>query len=187
MVIGVISRLAWQKGMDLLLASVPLCVEQGVQIALLGAGDAGLEAGFLAVAGPRVGVRIGYDEGLAHLIQGGADVICVPSRYEPCGLTQLCALRYGALPLVGRVGGLADTVIDANEMALDAGVGTGFVFCPVTIDALRSAVRRAATVWRDRAAWGMLQRNAMRSEVGWERPARRYAALYRDVGRRAAA
>ena len=183
LVIGVISRLAWQKGMDLLLDAVALCVRLGAQIALLGAGDAGLEAGFLAAAGPRVGVRIGYDEGLAHLIQGGADVICVPSRYEPCGLTQLCALRYGALPLVARVGGLADTVIDANEMALDAGVGTGFVFSPVGVDGLGSAVRRAVTVWRDRAAWGGLQRNAMRTEVGWERPARRYAAVYREVER----
>lgn len=184
MVIGVINRLAWQKGMDLLLASLPVSVELGVQIALLGAGDADLEAGFLAAQRNdpgRVGVRIGYDEALAHLIQGGADVLCVPSRYEPCGLTQLCALRYGALPLVARVGGLADTVIDTNEMALAAGVGTGFMFSPVSADAMQSAIRRASIVWDDRTAWRRLQRNAMSMDVSWQHPARQYAALYRDV------
>ena len=184
MVIGVISRLAWQKGMDLLLGSVPFCLQLGVQIALLGAGDADVESGFLAAQRReprRIGVRIGYDEALAHLIQGGADVLCVPSRYEPCGLTQLCALRYGALPLVARVGGLADTVIDANEVALAAGVGTGFVFSPVSGDAIQSAIRRASIVWRDRAAWHALQQNAMRIDVSWQRPAQHYAALYRSL------
>ncbi len=184
MVIGVISRLAWQKGMDLLLGSLTFCLQLDVQIALLGAGDADLEFGFLAAERNdpgRVGVRIGYDEALAHLIQGGADVLCVPSRYEPGGLTQLCALRYGALPLVARVGGLADTVIDANEMALAAGVGTGFVFSPVSINAVQSAIRRASVVWRDHVAWRSLQQNAMGTDVSWQHPARRYAALYRDV------
>ena len=170
--------------MDLLLGSLTFCLQLDVQIALLGAGDADLEFGFLAAERNdpgRVGVRIGYDEALAHLIQGGADVLCVPSRYEPGGLTQLCALRYGALPLVARVGGLADTVIDANEMALTAGVGTGFVFSPVSIDAVQSAIRRAYVVWRDHVAWRSLQQNAMSTDVSWQHPARRYATLYRDV------
>lgn len=184
MVIGAISRLAWQKGMDLLLASLPFRAQLGAQIALLGAGDANLESGFLSAQRNdpgRIGIRIGYDEALAHLMQGGTDVLCVPSRYEPCGLTQLCALRYGALPLVARVGGLADTVIDANEMALASGVGTGFVFSPVTTDALQSAIHRASVAWRDRTAWRNLQQNAMSTNVSWRHPARHYAALYRDV------
>jgi starch synthase len=120
---GVISRLSWQKGLDLLLGSLPRLLAAGADLVLLGSGDAALEDGFLAAASAapgRIGVKIGYDEGLAHLIQGGTDAILVPSRFEPCGLTQLCALRYGAAPVVSRVGGLNDTVIDANEMALAA-------------------------------------------------------------------
>ncbi len=183
---GVISRLAWQKGMDLLLAVLPALIDAGVQLAVLGAGEPTLEDGFTAAAGAhsgRVGVRLGYDEALAHLIQGGADLILVPSRFEPCGLTQLCALRYGAVPLASRVGGLADTVIDTNEMALAAGVGTGFVFSPVSVEALESALRRAAEAWRDQSTWRTLQRNGMASDVSWKRPAAHYAALYRQVAR----
>ena len=107
----------------------------------------------------------------------------VPSRFEPCGLTQLCALRYGALPIVARVGGLNDTVIDANEMALAAGVATGFQFAPVDSDSLALAVARTDAVWRDRALWRRLQRNAMSAPVGWARPSRQYAALYRSLAR----
>src|SRR5213079_791069 len=104
---------------------------------LLGSGDRSLENGFVAAArrAPgRIGALIGYDEPLAHLIQGGADALLVPSRFEPCGLTQLCALRYGAIPVVSRIGGLADTVIDANEMAVAAGVCTGVQFAPATTE-----------------------------------------------------
>ena len=132
--------------MDLLLASLPAVLGDGAQLALLGAGDKALEAGFAAAAAlqpGRVATVIGYDEALAHLIQGGVDALLVPSRFEPCGLTQLCALRYGAIPVVARVGGLADTVIDANEMALAAGAGTGVQFAPVTrgTSSSRSAAR----------------------------------------------
>ena len=94
---------------------------------------------------------IGYDEPLAHLLQGGADALLVPSRFEPCGLTQMCALRYGAIPVVARVGGLADTVVDASEMALAAKAGTGVQFAPVTRDALTTAIERTLALWRDRA------------------------------------
>ena len=128
-----------------------------------------------------VGVIFGYDEGLAHLIQGGCDALLVPSRFEPCGLTQLCAMRYGALPVVARVGGLCDTVIDANEMALAAGVGTGFQFAPVTTEMLGAAILRALSVWQQPDVWRRLQRNAMQTDVSWRRPAARYAALYREV------
>ena len=129
---------------------------------------------------------IGYDEALAHLMQGGVDALLVPSRFEPCGLTQLCALRYGAMPVVARVGGLADTVIDANEMALAAGVGTGVQFAPVDARAPRARDRAARSrCGATPAAWRRLQARAMATDVGWRRPAKQYAALYRELVARA--
>src|SRR5689334_9761642 len=178
---GVISRFSVQKGIDLILAALPTLVSAGAQLALLGSGDAALEAALRAAAGPDIGVQIGYDESLAHLIQGGCDALLVPSRFEPCGLTQLCAMRYGALPVVAHVGGLCDTVIDANEMALAEGIGTGFHFSPVTSEMLAATILRVDGVWRQPEIWRQLQRNAMRTDVSWRRPAARYAALYREV------
>jgi len=183
-IFGVVSRLSWQKGLDLLLDRLPAIVAGGGQLAMLGSGEPGLAGGFAHATvahGGRVGMVNGYDEALAHLIQAGSDVILVPSRFEPCGLTQLCALRYGALPLVARVGGLTDTVIDANEVALAAGTGTGVQFNPVTGDAFESALNRTFDLWRDRPAWKKLQKNAMKSDVSWTRPAAAYARLYRAL------
>ena len=182
--VTVVSRLAWQKGMDLLLAALPRLLGEGGQLALLGAGDATLQAEFTAAAQRypgRVGVVLGYDEGLSHLLQGGADAILIPSRFEPCGLTQLYGLRYGTVPIVARVGGLADTVIDANDMALAAGVATGFQFTPVTVDALGAALSRAMRCYRDLPTWRAMQKRGMAAEVGWRRPAMQYAALYRSL------
>ena len=105
----------------------------------------------------------------------------MPSLFEPCGLTQLCAMRYGALPVVAHVGGLCDTVIDANEMALAAGIGTGFHFAPVQTEMLEAAILRALSVWRQPDVWRRLQHNAMRTDVSWRRPAARYAALYQGA------
>jgi starch synthase len=122
---------------------------------------------------------------VAHLIQGGSDAILVPSRFEPCGLTQLCALRYGAVPVVARVGGLADTVVDANEMALASGAATGIQFNPVTLDALQTALRRTAEIYRDRAAWDRMVLAGMATDVSWRRPARRTAELYRLAAKHA--
>jgi len=181
---GVISRVTWQKGLDLLLANLSGLLGLGAQLALLGIGERGLEDAFTAAAAAhpgRLASVIGYDETLAHQIQGGADALLVPSRFEPCGLTQLCGLRYGALPVVARVGGLADTVIDANEAALAAGTGSGVQFAPVTPEMLAVAIQRAASLWREPATWRRLQRNAMRADVSWRRPAARYAALYRAL------
>ena len=181
---AVISRLTLQKGMDLLLAALPVLLAEGGQLAVLGAGAAEIEQGFRAAAAAhpgRVGCFVGYDEGLAHLLQGGADALLVPSRFEPCGLTQLCALRYGAVPVVARVGGLADTVIDASPMALAAGAATGVQFAPVTAEMLEAGIRRAASLHRMPLAWQRLQRNGMATDVSWRDPARRYAALYREV------
>lgn len=182
---GVVSRLSWQKGLDLLLECLPVLTGTGGQLALLGSGDAAIEAAFSAAAAmapSQVACVVGYDEGLAHLIQGGADAILVPSRFEPCGLTQLCALRYGAVPIVARVGGLADTVIDANPMALTAGVATGVQFAPVTATALAGAIRRALALWERPALWTMLRKNGLRADLSWSRPAAAYAALYRELG-----
>jgi starch synthase len=179
---GVVSRLSEQKGLDLLLGELPSLLADGAQLALLGAGDRGLEAAFrasMSVYPGQVGCFFGYDEALAHQIQGGSDALLVPSRFEPCGLTQLCAMRYGTVPLVARVGGLADTIIDANEMAVASGVATGIQFSPVTPAAFGGAVARAKTLWRDRDSWKRLQRNGMGTDVGWTQPAKRYAELYR--------
>ncbi|PWB63942.1 MAG: glycogen synthase GlgA [Betaproteobacteria bacterium] len=181
---GVVSRLTWQKGMDVLLEAVDDLVALGGQLALVGSGEAALEGGLAAAAARhpgRVGILIGFDEGAAHLVQGGADAFLVPSRFEPCGLTQLCALRYGAIPVVARVGGLADTVIDANEMALVASAGNGLQFAPVTREALVLTLERAVGLWRDRDTWTRLQQHAMAADVGWRRPAGQYAALYRQL------
>ena len=181
---GVISRMSAQKGIDLLLAALPVLLGGGGQLVVLGSGDAPLEAGLRAAAAANpddVGVQTGYDEGLAHLIQGGCDALLMASRFEPCGLTQLCAMRYGALPVVAHVGGLCDTVIDANEMALAAGIGTGFHFSPVTAEMLAAAILRALSVWRQPDVWRRLQRNAMQTDVSWRLPAARYAALYREL------
>lgn len=181
---GVISRLSEQKGIDLLLAALPVLLGGGAQLALLGSGDAPLEAALrLAATTHRgsIGLRVGYDEALAHLMQGGCDALLVPSRFEPCGLTQLCAMRYGCLPVVAHVGGLCDTIIDANEMALASGIGTGFHFAPVQVEMLAAAILRALATWRQSDVWRRLQRNAMALDVGWRRPAARYAALYRSL------
>lgn len=181
---GVVSRLSWQKGLDMLADSLGTLLDIGAQLVVLGSGDPWLAERFVgaARANPgRIGTVLGYDEGLAHLVQAGCDALLVPSRFEPCGLTQLSALRYGALPVVARVGGLSDTVIDVNEMAKATGVGTGIQFSPVSAPALEGALRRTAALWADQPTWRKIQRNAMTSDVSWERPAVHYAKLFRDV------
>ena len=143
---GAVTRLTPQKGLDLLLAALPGLIDAGGRLVLLGSGDAALEAGFRAAERTypgKVGVEIGYDEALSHLIIGGSDSILVPSRFEPCGLTQLYALRYGSPPVVRRTGGLADTVVDATAATLADGTATGFAFDDETPEGLLGALRRA--------------------------------------------
>jgi starch synthase len=176
--LGVISRISWQKGLDLLLECLPDIAGEGIQLALLGSGDAELQTRYqqAAAANPgRIGVVIGYDERLAHLIQAGSDALVVPSRFEPCGLTQLCALRYGAVPVVAAVGGLEDTVIDGGDAP------TGFKFHPVTSDNLAAAIRRAHAAFLDKSGWRGLQTNGMTTDVSWRGRAVRYAELYREI------
>lgn len=184
---GVVSRFSWQKGLDLVLEALPAILRAGAQLAVLGSGERALEAAFMAAASAhpgQVAVRLGYDEDLAHLVQAGADAILVPSRFEPCGLTQLCALRYGALPVVARVGGLVDTVVDASEAALADGSATGFQFEPVTGAALAQAIDRTLALWRDPRRWRRVQAHAMTIDVSWRQSAAQYAALYRDIAPR---
>ncbi len=128
-------------------------------------------------------VQIGYDEGLSHLLQGGSDAILVPSRFEPCGLTQLYGLRYGCVPVVARVGGLADTVIDANDAALKAGVATGVQFSDITAEGLLGAVRKTVALHSQAPLWQRMQQAGMRSDVGWAASAAAYAALYHQLPR----
>ena len=180
----IVSRLTGQKGMDLVIESIDALVQTGARLALLGSGDAALETGFSAAAKSnpgRIGVVLGYDETLSHLLQAGSDAILVPSRFEPCGLTQLYGLRYGCVPVVSRVGGLADTIIDANDAAIAAGVASGVQFVPVDQPAFLSALTRTASLFRDRKTWRDMQRRGMRADVSWQRSAGQYAALFRAV------
>ncbi|MHA6297579.1 glycogen synthase GlgA [Devosia sp. CAU 1758] len=181
---AVVSRLTWQKGIDLLAANIDLLVEAGGQLAVLGSGDAELENAVRSAAVThkgKVGLVTGYDETLSHLVQGGADVMMVPSRFEPCGLTQLYALRYGCVPLVSRVGGLNDTVIDANVAAIQAEVATGVQFAPPSETALADAIRRTLALYADEKSWKKMQRRGMKSNVSWEASAARYAHLYASL------
>lgn len=180
----VVSRLTTQKGMDVLSEAVDDLVAMGGRLVLLGSGDPKLEAAFKAAVERhpgKIGVRIGYDEPLSHLLQGGADAIVVPSRFEPCGLTQLYGLRYGCLPVAARTGGLADTIVDANEAALAAGVATGFLFDEVTPEGLIAALRRAVAAFRHKDAWRAMQLQAMKADFSWKRSGRTYADLYKSL------
>lgn len=179
---AVVSRLAEQKGLDLVLENIAYLIQLEAQLLVLGTGDPELEAGFRAAARQhpgRVAALLSFDEGLAHRILGGADVVLVPSRQEPCGLTQLYALRYGALPLVRRTGGLADTVVDADAQSLLDSTATGFVFREPTSWVLGETIGRACQVYRrDPKAWTRIQRRAMAQDFGWAASAREYLDLY---------
>lgn len=181
-VIGAVGRLVPQKGIDVLADSAPALVAAGADLAILGTGDrATVETlQYLEARHPgRIAMRAGYDEGLAHLIVGGSDLLAVPSRYEPCGLVQMHALRYGTIPMVHRTGGLADTVRDESE---SPGHGTGYVFAPLTPGALAEAARRALALHgSDAKRWRALQQRAMAADFPWLTAARRYAELYRGL------
>ncbi len=183
----VVSRLATQKGLDLVLANVEHLVSLGAQLALLGSGDPLLEQGFKMAARHhrgRVAVKIGYDEALAHRLLAGADALLVPSRFEPCGLTQLYALKYGALPVVRRTGGLADTVVDANPETLANGTATGFAFDQVDGWVLGETISRACELYaRHPKDWSRIQQHAMQQDFSWRASAKRYAELYQELAK----
>jgi starch synthase len=176
----VISRLAQQKGIDLVFDALPEIENQSWQLALLGAGDSQLEglARFLASQFPqRVSASIKYDDALARRIYAGSDMILIPSRYEPCGLTQMIAMRYGCIPVARAVGGLKDT-IDDHGSGQD---GTGFLFSEPTAHALAGAISRALSIYSDQAAWHSLQRRAMAQDFSWANSAQQYDELYQSL------
>ena len=178
--LGLVGRLADQKGADLVAAALPALLRSEVQLALLGSGERDLEGFFAWASGQvpdRLAARIGFDEGLAHRIEAGADLFLMPSRFEPCGLNQMYSLRYGTPPVARAVGGLVDTVEDYDGWRR----GTGFLFGPLDPGALVVAVRRALDVWRDVRAWRGIQERGMAIDFSWGRSAERYEALYRGL------
>ena len=188
---GVVSRLTAQKGLDLLLGALPALLGSGAQLVVQGRGEPALQAAFGEAqrAHPgRVALRAVYDEALAHRVIAGSDAVVVPSRFEPCGLTQLYGLAYGSLPVVRRVGGLADTVVDAGASALREDRATGFVFDAATPAALAQALARAAALYRRPDAWQRVMRRAMAADFSWRGSAAAYLALYDETiaARRAA-
>ena len=176
-----VGRLVEQKGIDLVLGLLPELLQRPLQLAMLGSGQQYLEAALAdahALHPDRLGLRIGYDEALAHRIEAGADAFLMPSRFEPCGLNQLYSLRYGTLPIVRRTGGLADTVVDATPAHLDAGTATGFVFEAATPEALLGAIDRALALYAQTSAWNRAVKTAMDQDYSWKRSAQAYLALY---------
>ncbi len=181
---GVVSRLTEQKGLHLVLEAAQELVSRGGQLLVLGSGELELERAFIQWAKQRpesVAVQIGYDEQRAHQIFGATDVTLVPSRFEPCGLTQMYGLKYGSLPLVHRVGGLADTVVDVSLEDLDSGKANGFVFQPFTGLALRAAIGRAFALYARPSLWRTVRQRAMQQELGWQHSAAQYLRVYRSL------
>jgi starch synthase len=189
--LGVVSRLIEQKGIDLVVQAAEDLLALPAQLIVLGTGDAPIVKALAALAARKPGKVAfveGFDESLSHCIEAGADIFLMPSRFEPCGLNQMYSQRYGTLPVVRRTGGLADSVVDCTPASLQSGTATGFVFEAATARALTEAVRRAVEAWRQPDLWQRLQRNAMSRDFGWDSSARRYVALYREmVGRKARA
>ena len=179
-----ISRITDQKMADVVAAALPEVIGDGALCVLLGDGERHLEEQFEAAAlryPGRIAFRVGYEEPLAHRLVAGGDILLHPARYEPCGLTQLYAMRYGTLPVVRSTGGLRDTVVDATDDALNCGTATGFMFEGTTGDDMVRCVERALALYRQPVAWRKVQRRAMAQHFGWEEPARRYLALYHSL------
>lgn len=186
-VIGMVTRLADQKGLDLVAAIMNDVLDLGVQFVLLGTGDERYHQLFQQLAArqsSRIGVRLGFDNRLAHQIEAGADMFLMPSRYEPSGLNQLYSLRYGTIPIVRRTGGLADSIVDATRDALGQGTANGFVFEAYEPQVLLHTINRAVQTFKDRRTWQALQQTGMRADFSWARSADRYVALYERAAAR---
>jgi starch synthase len=181
-ILGVVGRLVHQKGTDVLAQAVPALLEAGADLVVLGTGGPELERALTALRGAypqRVGLRLGFDEPLSHLVVAGSDLLLVPSLYEPCGLVQMHALRYGTPPVAHRTGGLADTVRDVRD---DPAAGTGFLFSGLSAESLTATVRQALEMRRaDPERWRRLQERAMAEDFSWERAAAAYLDLYRRM------
>jgi starch synthase len=182
--VAFMSRLDCQKAPDLVLEALPRLVEDGMQFALLAEGARGYERCFREIAARypgRVSIQIGYRERLAHRLLAGADILLHPSRFEPCGLVPIYAMRYGTIPLVRRSGGMADTVTDATPEAIQQRLGTGFSFENMTLGALMECANRAHALYRQPLAWRKIQRNAMSRDFSWRRASNAYLDLYRSL------
>lgn len=180
----IVSRLNDLKGMDLVLAVLPAILRQGAQLAVVGTGDRALEDGFKAVAAAnptQVAVRIGYSETLAHKLMAAGDMLLMPSRFEPCGLTQLYAMRYGTIPVVHVTGGLADTVVDTTYDGLMTGTATGFAFEHANAGAFQWTVERALGMYRQPEQWRKVQFSCVTQDFTWSRSAARYVDLYKSL------
>lgn len=179
-----VTRLTEQKGVDLLIATADEIVKQGGQLTILGSGAKYLEEGICQLAQrypENIAVKIGYDEALSHLMVAGGDVILVPSRFEPCGLTQLYGLQYGTLPLVRATGGLADTVTNSTSETIKERTATGFVFQKAEADDLRSTIQHAFALWQKQRVWAMVRNNAMAQDFSWKNAAAQYEQLYLSI------
>ncbi|MCP5130259.1 MAG: glycogen synthase GlgA [Pseudomonadales bacterium] len=182
--VGLVGRLVEQKGLELILPVLESFLELPVQLAILGTGEPRYEQRLQAVAAAHpdaMAVVLAYDESLAHRIEAAADIFLMPSLFEPCGLNQLYSLRYGTLPLVRAVGGLADTVVDTNAQSVADGSATGFVFRRPDAGELLAAMQRAAALWYDKQSWRQVQLTAMRQDFSWQQSANRYLQLYNDT------
>ncbi|ABN73453.1 putative Glycogen synthase [Actinobacillus pleuropneumoniae] len=184
MLMVMVTRLTEQKGADFILDRIDELMEERVQLVVLGSGSPHLEY-LLNEARSRhpeqIGIYIGYNEALSHQIIAGGDVILVPSRFEPCGLTQLYGLKYGTLPLVRRTGGLADTVVDSNKESIEQRTATGFVFNYPSSDDFLEAFRRAVNLWKKNKLWSSVRQNALAQDFGWARAAASYQAIYQEI------
>ena len=183
-VFALISRLVQQKGIDLILECLPEMLALPLQFVLLGSGDRLFErqlSRFAEARPDKIAVTLGYDEALAHLIEAGADIFLMPSRFEPCGLNQLYSQRYGTIPIVRKTGGLADTVVDTLPETLGNNTATGFVFNEATAGTLMEAIKRALIVHGQPKAWKQLQANGMQKDYSWNKSAREYMALYEQL------
>jgi len=181
--LGMVSRLTEQKGVDLVLAALPGILEGGMRLVILGAGERALERALAQAASAhpdRVAVRLGFDEQFAHRVEAGIDAFLMPSRFEPCGLNQMYSQRYGTPPIACATGGLVDTIRDGGG---DDAEASGFLFREPSADALAGALRRAQAVWGEPARWRRLQENGMQRDFGWAASARHYARLYAAIAR----
>ncbi len=182
--IGMVSRLVWQKGIDILIEALDDLMTLDLQLAVLGTGDPIYEDALLDKAEEypdKLHVELRYDDRRAHVIEAGADFFLMPSHFEPSGLSQLYSLAYGAVPIVRKTGGLADTVTDASKANLAKEIATGIVFEAATAGALVDAVRRALQLYKDRKAYREVQIRGMREDFSWDRASRSYAKLYREA------
>ncbi|HSR02472.1 MAG TPA: glycosyltransferase, partial [Methylophilaceae bacterium] len=182
--LGIVSRFAYQKGLDLLPQIIPTLIAEGCQIVILGSGEKSLEDSFKYLQNSypnQIGVKIGYHEMLSHNIMAGADMFIMPSRFEPCGLNQLYGLTYGTPPIVSATGGLADSVIDSNSDTIGNNKATGFVIKNVTSASLLVAIRYAIDLWKDKKTWRKIQKSGMKTDASWASSAISYLQLYKKT------